>query len=178
MEEDFVYIVVFGGGGGFQWTPCSERSKSMKKLDRLTITSNEQSKLIDPPTVLIGNTVRDSPPPQEQTEGIRIDGDSGSFWLTNEILSRGLLNIGSTGSGKTNLIYSISSAILGHLKDNEIVVFFDYKGDYFNAFFDKHNPNHIVISTQDKHKPYRRRTNISRTVVHGICSESCLDGKQ
>ena len=61
--------------------PCSERSKSMKKLDRLTITSNEQSKLIDPPTVLIGNTVRDSPPPQEQTEGIRIDGDSGSFGL-------------------------------------------------------------------------------------------------
>ena len=132
----------------------------MKKLDRLTITSNEQSKLIDPPTVLIGNTVRDSPPPQEQTEGIRIDGDSGSFWLTEEILSRGLLNIGSTGSGKTNLIYSISSAILGHLKDNEIVVFFDYKGDYFNAFFDKHNPNHIVISTQDKHKPYSRSWNL------------------
>ena len=132
----------------------------MKKLDRLTITSNEQSKLIDPPTVLIGNTVRDSPPPQEQTEGIRIDGDSGSFWLTNEILSRGLLNIGSTGSGKTNLIYSISRAILRRLRNDEIVVFFDYKGDYFNAFFDKNNPNHIVISTQDKHKPYSRSWNL------------------
>ena len=132
----------------------------MKKLDRLTITSNEQSKLIDPPTVLIGNTVRNSPPPQEQTEGIRIDGDSGSFWLTEEILSRGLLNIGSTGSGKTNLIYSISRAILRRLRNDEIVVFFDYKGDYFNAFFDKNNPNHIVISTQDKHKPYSRSWNL------------------
>ena len=132
----------------------------MKELDRLTIPSNERPKLIDSPTVLIGNTVRSSPPIQQQMEGIRLDGDTGRFWLNDEILSRGLLNIGSTGSGKTNLIYTISKSILRHLRDDEIVVFFDYKGDYLNAFFEKNNPHHLVISTQEKHKSYCRSWNL------------------
>lgn len=132
----------------------------MEQIDRLTLTPNEPAKHNHPPTVLIGNTVRNSPPIQNGKEGILLEGESGSFLLTDDILSRGLLNIGSTGSGKTNLICSISNAVLNRLRNNELVVFFDYKGDYYNKFFDYRNPNHIVISTQEKHKRYSRSWNI------------------
>ncbi|HOR83686.1 MAG TPA: type IV secretion system DNA-binding domain-containing protein [Anaerolineaceae bacterium] len=66
--------------------------------------------------------------------------------INGDILSKHILLIGGTGTGKTNLIFSIVSQLKASLKPNDVLIVFDTKGDYTRAFGKKEdyflgNPN-------------------------------------
>jgi type IV secretory pathway TraG/TraD family ATPase VirD4 len=55
--------------------------------------------------------------------------------LDEEIFSKHILALGSIGSGKTNLLYHIVKTIISSLTEDDIIVFFDAKGDYIKEFY-------------------------------------------
>lgn len=65
--------------------------------------------------------------------------------LDEETLSKHLLLLGGIGSGKTNAFNFILSDLLRHQSSQDIIFVFDTKGDYFERFYNVHNPGHIVI---------------------------------
>jgi type IV secretory pathway TraG/TraD family ATPase VirD4 len=82
-----------------------------------------------------------------------------SFWGTDaqgreisipfdeETLSRHLLLIGGIGTGKTNAFYQILSQLRNSLTRNDVMIIFDTKGDFYNAFYRKGD---VVISNDEK----------------------------
>lgn len=59
------------------------------------------------------------------------------FSINEEILSKHLLLIGGTGSGKTNLFYHIVGQIKKRMTKDDVMIIFDTKGDYLKLFYDK-----------------------------------------
>lgn len=102
--------------------------------------------------VLVGGKVLPAPP-EGPAGGIPLpDASGGEFALSQEALARGLLAIGATGSGKTNLILTILDAILRSLGREDTVIIFDAKQDFANAFYSAGNPDHILISPAAEEK--------------------------
>ena len=54
--------------------------------------------------------------------------------LTEQDLSKHILNLGGIGSGKTNLINLLVSQIIASLTEEDVVVIFDTKGDFLRRF--------------------------------------------
>lgn len=71
---------------------------------------------------------------QDEFQFMSSDGKTG-FSLSEEILSRGLLCIGGTGSGKTNTINQLVSQIKARMTDNDVMIVFDTKGDFYENFY-------------------------------------------
>ena len=65
-----------------------------------------------------------------------------SMFLTNEILSKHCLMLGSIGSGKSNLMFYVVERIRSHMTNDDCIVFFDSKGDYLEKFC---TSNDIII---------------------------------
>lgn len=60
----------------------------------------------------------------------------GSDWSFNyKLLSSHLLAVGSIGSGKTNLLYHIVKSIVEKVRNQDIIIFFDSKGDFLKRFY-------------------------------------------
>ena len=55
--------------------------------------------------------------------------------LSEELLTHGLLFLGSAGAGKTNVMFRLASQVLQEIGDGDIIVMLDVKGDYHEAFF-------------------------------------------
>ena len=102
----------------------------MGNSGRLRLPDSEPCRALSDRIILIGNTVRKEPP-VSSGNGIDLRGERGNFTLTYDALSRGLLTVGSTGSGKTNLIKTLLSHVLDKLCAEDIVVIFDAKQDFF-----------------------------------------------
>ena len=51
--------------------------------------------------------------------------------------SKHVLAIGGTGSGKTNLMFRFVDQTIKRLTDDDVVIIFDSKGDYYKRFHDK-----------------------------------------
>ncbi|MCL1977661.1 MAG: type IV secretion system DNA-binding domain-containing protein [Candidatus Bathyarchaeota archaeon] len=64
------------------------------------------------------------------------------------LLSKHLLFIGGIGTGKTNAIYQVIEQFQANLSENDVMVIFDAKGDYYKEFY-RHGLD-IVISNDDK----------------------------
>lgn len=68
--------------------------------------------------------------------------DNRDLYLTNEILSKHCLMLGSIGSGKSNLMFHVVDRIRSHMTDEDCIVFFDSKGDYLEKFC---TPQDVII---------------------------------
>ena len=67
---------------------------------------------------------------------ITVPSSSGNAWSFNQkLLSSHLLAIGSIGSGKTNLLYHIVKSVVAQIKPQDIIIFFDSKGDFLKRFY-------------------------------------------
>lgn len=55
--------------------------------------------------------------------------------LDDELLSKHILTLGSIGSGKSNLMYHIVRAVINSVQEDDVLVFFDAKGDYLKEFY-------------------------------------------
>ena len=57
------------------------------------------------------------------------------FGITEEMLSKHVLLVGGTGSGKTNLFYHFVSQLKKSLGKDDVMLIFDSKGDFHKKFF-------------------------------------------
>ena len=57
------------------------------------------------------------------------------FGITEEMLSKHVLLVGGTGSGKTNLFYHFVSQLKKSLSKDDVMLIFDSKGDFHKKFF-------------------------------------------
>lgn len=112
-------------------------------------------------TILQGNAVMPGPPPCGKTDGLHFSGcGKDSFSVDMEQLSRGLLVLGSTGTGKTNLLSELLRQIRQRLDWDSVLFVFDPKGDYLDRFFEPDNPAHVIVSTAPEHESIARAWNL------------------
>lgn len=69
-----------------------------------------------------------------------------SIAFDERTFSRHLLLNGSSGCGKTNVLYAIASGIM---QQSDVLFLFDPKGDFKQEFYDPNNPDHILIGGSD-----------------------------
>ena len=107
--------------------------------------------------VLYGVDIRHQHAPNENlAEGlIKFTGKEGFFELDKTILSKHLLLLGGVGTGKTNVFYQIVRQSIISLEDNDIILIFDTKGDYYKRFYNSSDEHHILIGNNNE---YRRNS--------------------
>ncbi len=107
-----------------------------------------------PETILLNGTEinKNAIPPVSQNAVIRIPGDNGEvFGIDEDTLSKHILLIGGTGTGKTNLFYHIVTQLKKKLTSNDVMIIFDTKGDFETKFYDK-TKDYIIGNTQEYKK--------------------------
>lgn len=61
--------------------------------------------------------------------------DNTGVVLDDELFSKHILALGSIGSGKSNLMYHIVNSVIKNITEDDLVIFFDAKGDYLKEFY-------------------------------------------
>ena len=102
-------------------------------------------------SVLFGEELRKEPPRFSNSadytlSGIAKDGKSYQIPLTKDILSKHLMLLGGIGTGKTNTFFQIVSQIKEKMTDEDVMIIFDTKGDFYQEFY---RPGDIVISNDE-----------------------------
>ena len=91
-------------------------------------------------TVYGGLLENNLPPPNLPKDIVSIVGKFGGkpspFSISEEMLSKHVLLVGGTGSGKTNLFYHFVSQLKRKLTKDDVMLIFDSKGDFHKKFFD------------------------------------------
>ena len=92
--------------------------------------------------VIYGNLLeKNVPPPDTLKSAIRIQGEfqghKSAFGISEEILSKHILLVGGTGSGKTNLFYHMVKQLKTKMTADDVMLIFDSKGDFHKKFFSK-----------------------------------------
>ena len=64
------------------------------------------------------------------------DGKRASFTMSEDQLSKHLLMLGSTGSGKSTLFFHIIKQLKAQMTNEDVMIIFDTKGDYIQRFFE------------------------------------------
>lgn len=103
-------------------------------------------------SVIYGPDLRTTTVPRETAVAspvLTFQSPSGTFGMNDELLSKHLLLLGGTGMGKSNTFYQIIRRLMTQLQDDSVIVIFDTKGDYFRKFYNKNNPNHIIIGNEE-----------------------------
>lgn len=66
--------------------------------------------------------------------------------ITSELLSKHILLLGGIGTGKTNAFYGMVSKLQQEMTEEDVMVIFDTKGDFYEAFY---KPGDIVFSNDE-----------------------------
>jgi len=78
--------------------------------------------------------------------GIGSNGCEVTLPLDDELLSKHILILGATGTGKTNVLFQILQQLKPRMTKNDVMLIFDTKGDYYREFY---RPGDIVISNDE-----------------------------
>lgn len=112
-------------------------------------------------SILIGNEVKNMPPLNRSAHNfISFSNGKNAFSMSKEDLSKGLLLIGSPGSGKTNVIMAMLDSIIPALTADDCIIIFDSKADFYERYYSPNNQNHILISASDEHADVRKSWNL------------------
>jgi hypothetical protein len=104
-------------------------------------------------SVFEGNELKNLPPALEGHGarcfllGTSSDGKELHIPLSDDLLSKHILFLGSIGTGKTNGIFQIVSQLRNRISSNDVMIIFDTKGDFYDTFYRKGD---IVIATMKK----------------------------
>ena len=101
--------------------------------------------------------------PEEFTVPGEFRGAGQALSLSKELLSRHMLFIGGTGSGKTNALNFFLQDIKSKMTDNDVMIVFDTKGDFENKFFDKSKD--VVMGNSPRYRERSERWNIYEDVL-------------
>lgn len=103
-------------------------------------------------SVLFGDELRQEPP-QLSVEsamcslaGTTNDGKYYHIPFSKDVLSKHIMLMGGIGTGKTNTFFQIVSQLKQNMTDEDIMVVFDTKGDFYKEFY---RPGDIVISNDE-----------------------------
>ncbi|MDO4960716.1 MAG: type IV secretion system DNA-binding domain-containing protein [Eubacteriales bacterium] len=103
-------------------------------------------------SVLFGNELKQAAPeiyendPVLYFRGCDNQGKSINIPISDSVLSRHIMLLGGIGTGKTNAFFQMVSQITEHLTDNDVMIIFDTKGDFYNEFY---SPGDVVISNDE-----------------------------
>ena len=69
--------------------------------------------------------------------------------LGSDLLSKHIMFLGGIGTGKTTAFTQVISQLIDGITEEDIMIIFDTKGDFYNTFKDKTHFGHVVISNDD-----------------------------
>lgn len=117
-------------------------------------------------SILYGNSIRQGNVPVISNPFVmfngKVNGKSTSFGLSEQELARHILLVGSTGSGKTNTINQIVAQLKRNMKNDDVMVIFDTKGDYYNEFY---SPKDTVIANNEDYGQELCYWNIFKEII-------------
>lgn len=103
--------------------------------------------------VLFGDSLTDTVPSISSNnsactlKGYSKNGVASTIPIENDTLSKHIMLLGGIGTGKTNVFHHMISQISANLTENDVMIIFDTKGDFYNEFY---SPGDVVISNDDK----------------------------
>ena len=117
--------------------------------------------------IIYGGLVENNLPPQEVSNACviipgRYKGNKATFGINEEMLSKHLLLVGGTGSGKTNLFYQIVQQLKNKLTANDVMLIFDSKGDFYSKFFSEKD---VVIGNSAVYRKQSAKWNLFNEVI-------------
>lgn len=122
-------------------------------------------------TLLYGSTLKQNKPPALQSGNNvvkltgkynGVNGTASSFALDESILSKHSLLIGGTGCGKTTLFYHLISQVKCRMTQDDVMIVFDSKGDFYSKFA---KPGDLVIGSSSQYYQKSERWNIFKEVL-------------
>lgn len=118
-------------------------------------------------TVVYGKLVENNTPPPDVPRALvhipgEFNGAKRPFGITEEMLSKHILLVGGTGSGKTNLFYHIVKQLKGKLTKDDVMLIFDSKGDFHRKFF---AAGDIVIGNSVQYRKTSEKWSIYEEII-------------
>lgn len=90
------------------------------------------------------------------------NGKPASFGLSEDIISKHMMLVGGTGCGKSTLFYHIIEQLKRKMTDDDVMIIFDSKGDFYSKFFDKED---CVIGNSPQYIQQSERWNIFKEIL-------------
>ena len=123
--------------------------------------------------ILYGNSLSQNTPPVNQTGAVvnltgTHTGKPSVFSVDDVILSKHTMLIGGTGCGKTTLFYHFVSQLKSKMTDDDVMIIFDSKGDFYSKFYSK---NDLVIGNSKQYQAQSVKWNIYKEVLSDGDSE-------
>ena len=88
---------------------------------------------------IYGSILNRNRPQEIPNAVIRINGTCNNrpdyFMMDESMLSKHMMLIGGTGCGKTNTFFHLVNQIKRNMSQDDVMIIFDTKGDYYNEFF-------------------------------------------
>lgn len=79
-------------------------------------------------------------------QGMTMQGQDRNLFLDANLMSRHMMLLGGIGTGKTNVFFQIISQLRQSMTQEDVMVIFDTKGDFYKEFYGQGD---IVISNDD-----------------------------
>lgn len=90
------------------------------------------------------------------------NGKPASFGLSEDIISKHMMLVGGTGCGKSTLFYHIIEQLKRKMTDDDVMIIFDSKGDFYSKFFDEKD---CVIGNSPQYIQQSERWNIFKEIL-------------
>lgn len=117
--------------------------------------------------LVYGGLVENNNPPQDNINDClhiagKFNNAKARFSISEEMLSKHLLLVGGTGSGKTNLFYHIVKQLKKNLTKDDVMLIFDSKGDFHKKFFETGD---VVIGNSKTYRKTSAKWNIYDEII-------------
>lgn len=93
----------------------------------------------------------------------KMNGKSAMIGLDEDLLSKQMLLVGGTGCGKSTLFYHMIRQLKDKMTDDDVMIIFDTKGDFYSRFFD--SSRDYVIGNSSQYYEESERWNIFKEIV-------------
>lgn len=90
------------------------------------------------------------------------NGNPASFGMGEDIISKHMMLVGGTGCGKSTLFYHIIEQLKKKMTDDDVMIIFDSKGDFYSKFYDKKD---CVIGNSPQYIQQSQRWNIFKEIL-------------
>ena len=123
-----------------------------------------------------GSMLASNRPPQRNLQDKiildgKFEGKNHSFGMGEDLLNKHTLLVGSTGCGKTTLIDKMIDQIQKQMTDDDVMIIFDSKGDFYRKFGNRNKS--FVIGNSGEYYLKSLRWNIFKE----ICADGWDDSK-